>query len=434
MWKRLGSLPRAFPRQVSSVTAFDPIRRRLSDNVAWVAPLVLAAYFVWQFAGIWVGVRGDLVWLVLVAGAVILGVTVGRRGPTAVELMAIEVLAASLLNGYQNSRGGELRDLRLYLAAGQDYLAGMSPYTTVPLRAYPADLSQLPFLYPPPTLPVFAFLSLLPFTLVAPAWVAASAVGVLISLRAFGLSWRWAALGLAWFPVEQALYTGNVAALSLLVLAFGPALPGILPLGALLKPQNGILALWLIRQRHWRMLILGMTGLSAIVVATLPITGIWLWQDWANGLLAYQASEQNLRGLYGVGLARYLALPIFLGVALLVISAALASAGRPGLARLGLASVVASPSLWSHGFLFAVPAFLHLRARWFWLVVGFLSVGAFPGPHLALAIAGLAWFAPWMTREKEVVTQFVGPHPLGATTMAPWPQTSHDRWVHPPAS
>jgi hypothetical protein len=413
------------------MSALNLLGRRLRGNTAWVGALVLAGYFLWQFAGISVGVRGDVVWLALLALAVILALIVNRRGPTAVELMAIEVLAASLLNGYQNSRGGELRDLRLYLAAGQDYLAGMTPYTTVPLGTYPADLSQLPFLYPPPTLPVFAFLSLLPFALVAPAWVAASAVGVFISLRAFGLSWRWAALGLTWFPVEQALYTGNVAALSLLVLALGPALPGILPLGTLLKPQNGILALWLIRQHHWRMLILGLASLAAIVVATLPITGIWLWQDWANGLLAYQASEQNLRGLYGVGLARYLALPIFLGVALLVTLVALASAGRPGLARLGLASVVASPSLWSHGFLFALPAFLHLQAPWFWLVVGFLSVGAFPGPHLALAIAGLAWFAPLMTREKEVVNQFVGPHPLGAT-MAPWPASQERRWTRPP--
>jgi hypothetical protein len=408
------------------MSALNALHRMLCRHTAWVGPLILAGYFVWQFAGISVGARGNVVWLALVALAVLFAQLVNRRGPTAVELMAIEVLAASLLNGYQNSRGGELRDLRLYLGAGQDFLAGVSPYTTVALSAYPPDLSQLPFLYPPPTLPFFAFLSVLPFPLVALAWVAASAAGVVISFRAFGLSWRWAVLGLVWFPVEQAIYTGNVAALSLLIFAFGPALPGLLPLGGLLKPQNGILALWLISQRRWRMLLLGLVGLSAIVVATLPITGIWLWQDWTTSLLAYQASEQNLRGLYGVGLARYLALPIFLGVALLVTWAALASAGRTALARLGLASVIASPSLWSHGFLFAVPAFLHLRAPWFWLVVGFLSVGPFPGPQLALAIAGLGWFVPLMTRDKELGNHLVGPHPLGEATAAPWPLRPRD--------
>ena len=60
--------------------------------------------------------------------------------------------------------------------------------------------------------------------------------------------------------------------------------------------------------------------------------------------------------------------------------------GREGLARLGLASVVASPSLYIHGFVFAVPSFLRLRAEWLWLAAGMTSVYGWPGPQLALGI------------------------------------------------
>lgn len=390
---------------------------RLSVSSGWLGPLVLGAYFVWQFLGVSGLVRDDVVWVAAVVGSVVVVSVVRRRAPSAIEVMAIEVLAASLVNGVQNSAGGALRDLRLYLAAGADFLAGQSPYTTVALHAYPADLSDLPFLYAPPTLPLFGLLSALPFPIVAVLWVAGSTAAVLLSLRLFGLSWRWAAVSLLWFPIEQSLFTGNVAAPSLLLLAWAVAAPVILPLGALLKPQNAIVALWLIRQRDWRPLARGVAALAAVVVVTLPLTGLSLWNEWARGLLAYQDSEVNLRGLYGVGLAKYLPLPVFIAIAAAVILLALAARGRIGLARLGLASVVASPSLWSHGFVFALPAFLMLRGPWFWLVVGLLCVGAFPGPQVALLIAALAWVVPPLRRE---VAESRGPHPLG-DAVSPWP-------------
>jgi hypothetical protein len=389
--------------------------RRVPVGWQWLGPLVLGAYFVWQFSSVWLVGRGDVVWVAFVAMLVAV-LWVVRHGPiTAVELMALEVLAASLLNDLDYSRAGALRDLRLYLDAGQSFLAGQSPYTTDVLHVYPADLGDLPFLYAPPTLPFLALLSALPFPLVATLWLAGSAAAVVLALRSFGLSWAWAGLSLAWFPIEQALYTGNVAAPSLLILALAPTLPSILPAGAILKPQNAILALWLVRQRYWRRLAWGIAGVVALVAFTVPITGVSLWQEWVRALLAYQGSEQNFRSLYGVGLAKYLPLPVFIAIAAVATLLALRATGRIGLARMGLASVIASPSLWSHGFMFAIPAFLSLRAPWLWLVVGLLSIGPFPGPQVALLIAALAWFLPSLRREAAD-----GPHPLGQA-VTPWP-------------
>jgi hypothetical protein len=391
--------------------------RRLRASPEWLGPLVLGAYFVWQFSSTWLVGRGDVVWVAFVAMLAAVLWVVRHGPPSAVELMALEVLAASLYNDLDYSRAGALRDLRLYLDAGAAFLAGHSPYTTDVLHAYPADLGDLPFLYAPPTLPVLGVLSALPFPLVGAAWLAGSAAAVVVALRAFGLSWAWVAVSLSWFPIEQAIYTGNVAAPSLLILALAPALPSILPVGAILKPQNAILALWLMRQRYWRSLAWGLGAVAALVALTLPITGISLWQEWLRGLLAYQGSEQNFRSLYGVGLAKYLPLPVFIAIAAAATLLALRATGRIGLARLGLASVIASPSLWSHGFMFAIPAFLSLRAPWLWLATGLLSIGPFPGPQVALLIAALAWFLPSLRREAAE-----GPHPLGEA-VTPWPGT-----------
>jgi hypothetical protein len=79
--------------------------------------------------------------------------------------------------------------------------------------------------------------------------------------------------------------------------------------------------------------------------------------------------------------------------------------------------VIASPSLWSHGFMFAIPAFLSLRAPWLWLVAGLLSIGPFPGPQIGLLIAALAWFLPSLRRDDTEA----GPHPLG-DAVTPWPR------------
>lgn len=395
------------------------LRRRAAD---WWGPVALAAYLLaqlWFFPA--------FAWAGLVALAAMVALAFRRRlSPT--QLMALQVLVAALIADYR-SWGPPLRDFNLYVGAGARFLAHGTVYATEPLSRYPAGLDQLPFLYAPPTLPFFALLSMIPPGLASALWLAGSVAAVVASLRLFGLSWRWALAALIWTPIEQGLFVGNVVAPSLLLLALAPRLKAALTVGPLFKPQNGIVWLWLIRERAWRSVALGALALVAVVVATLPLTGLEAWRDWFAALVAYQRSEQLLPGLYGVGLGRYMPMWAFLVVAVVALAGALRAGGREGLARLGLASVVASPSLWTHGFVFAVPAYLRLRADVFWLVAGMTCQGVWPGPQATLGIAAAAWLFTGLTRQAADAKTNGGSgsdvlHPLGAA-VEPWPSTAN---------
>lgn len=391
--------------------------RRISPRPGWAGPIVLGAYVFWQFHVAFGWRAGEFAWLALVAAMAVAILLVRRPSFNAVTLMALEVLAASLIYDIAYSWDGGLRDLRLYLSAGADFVAGGAVYTVEPIHNYPSDLGALPFLYPPPTLPVFGLLSTLPFSIAAALWVAGSVAAVAWSLRLLGLSWPWTIAGLLWPPIEQGLFVGNIAAPSFLLVALAPRLAGGLVLGGLLKPQNGVMALWLLRERAWRSLFLGIGALLAVVLCTLPLTGIALWSDWVSGLVAYQESQTLLPGLYGIGLGRYLPLSVFVVVAAIVILLALVPRGRESLGRLGLASAVASPSLWTHGFIVAIPAFLRLRASLCWLALGLLCTGEFPGPQLALALPVVVWIGGRLGLRDVAARGEV--HPLGPL-VEPW--------------
>jgi len=340
--------------------------------------------------------------------------------------LALQVLAMALVADYLNWHGGGgLRDLHLYLIAGANFMDHDVVYMTTAIHVLPKDgLEFLPFLYAPPTLPFFGLLSELPRGVVDAVWVGGSVAAVLISLRAFGLKWRWVLLALIWTPIMQGVFVGNVMIPSLLLLAAATRVGGGLVFGPLFKPQNGIVTLWLVRERAWRPLAAGLLVLLLIVAATLPLTGLDLWRQWFESLAAYQQSQTYIPGLYGVGFGRYLPLWAFAALAAFTVVAALWVSGREGLARLGLASAVASPSLFLHGFVFAIPSFLRLRAEWLWLVLGLTCIGPVPGPQIALAIGVAAWFVKGMARDVEA-EKAAGPadrplHPLGSVA-EPWP-------------
>jgi len=397
--------------------------------LAWIGPVLLAAYYLWLFPPtVFGGIHGDVWWVGLaVIGVIGLAVIRLVRDRAVVgsgvlfrptEIMAIEVLAAALVDDAENSTANGLRDLHLYLHAGAQFIAGSQVYTPQPIDRYPSDLGFLPFLYPPVTLPVFGLLSQVPSALVEGAWLLGSIAIVLASLRLIGLSWPWTIAALAWTPIEQGLFVGNVAVPSFFLLAIAPRLPVALVLGPLAKPQNAIPAIWLIRERRWRSIAVGVGIVLAAILVTLPLTGFQRWFEWIDGLLVYQDSQRLLPGLYGIGLGRFLPGWLYVAIAVLVVLLALVPRGREGLARTSLASVVASPSLWSHGYLMAIPAFLRMRSFWLWVCAGMLCAGAFPGPQLALAVAVAGWLVPAMRR--DAVRADGGLHPLGDAA-APWP-------------
>jgi hypothetical protein len=393
--------------------------------IGWWGPLALGVFAVWFFA-IEPSRRG-LLWGPIFLAAVAIALLFRRRlSPT--EVMALEVLATALLA--DNLMGHDWqRDLHIYLTAGANFINHAAVYTTEPLHGQPASgVEFLPFLYAPPTLPFFGLMSELPRRAMDVLWVTALAGAVVVSLRAFGLPWRWAVVALVWTPIEQGLYSGNIVIPSLLLLAAATRQGAGLVFGPLLKPQNGIVTFWLVRERAWRSLGAGIVAMLVLVVATLPLTGVDLWHKWFQGMVALQESMQYSPGLYGVGLGRYMPLWVFAGIAVLTVFGALLAHGREGLARLGLASVVASPALYIHGFVFAIPSFLRLRAEWFWLAAGLVACGSWPGPELALAVGVAAWFVKGLDRREDLhAAALVGGkrplHPLG-DPVEPWPAAS----------
>jgi hypothetical protein len=370
----------------------------------------------------------------LSAGVALLGTGVlGRRlrpgGPwlRPVEAAAVLAVAAMVLTdltmAYQ-----PLRDLGIYLKAGQHFLTGTPVYLQAAMTVRPADLTDYPFLYPPLTLPFFAVMAQLPTSMTQGLWVGGSLVLGLTALRVIGLPWRWLVFAAAWPPLFQGLWVGNVAVPALALFALGPWLGEGLVVGAIFKSYTGLAALWLARERRWRGLAIGAVVVVALALIALPVTGVGPWQAWIEGLRLYQTSQQNVPDLYGFGLPRFVPTWTFVALAVAVVLVALLVSGRESLARLGTATIVASPSLWGHGFLLAVPSMLSLRAPWLWLAIGVTSAPDGLQWWWAIALIAVSWVAPGMRRRPAAadlvsaggVTAGGEPlHPLPAGSM-PW--------------
>jgi Glycosyltransferase family 87 len=380
------------------------IPRRLAtgalDGFASLVHLDWSREPIWLLVGI-VGVAFAAGWILA---------TRRRTRPAPTEALVLIALVTMVLGDLVILRSMALRDFRLDLGAGSAFLHGEAVYLAGPMLFLPADPSRLPFLYPPLTLPFFGLLASLSYPLVAAAWTIGSVVAAFCALRLFGLSWRWSLLFLLWPGFAEGLYVGNVAVPALLLFAAGARTGGTLVLAGIFKFQNAIPGLWLIRERRWRALLAGIGVLVLLVGASLPLVPLSRWVEWMNGLLYFQQSESQFHGLYGFALPGFLPYPLFLGLVVLAVSVALAARGLPGLRRLGIASVVASPSLYTHGFLVAFPAWLNLSAFWFWAVIALTSSVLGGGWWAAIGVGALAWFVPALAR-RDVADAAL--HPLG---------------------
>jgi hypothetical protein len=122
-------------------------------------------------------------------------------------------------------------------------------------------------------------------------------------------------------------------------------------------------------------------------------------------------------------LLKFVPLPVFVALAVAALAAALRVSGRESLARLGTATIVASPSLWGHGLLVAVPSLLSLRAPWLWLAIGVTSAPDGLQWWWAVAVIAASWLVPGMRRAEATAghsEEAAEPlHPL-APGEAPW--------------
>ncbi len=252
----------------------------------------------------------------------------------------------------------------------------------------------------------------------AAAWVRASLAAVVAGCRWIGLSWPWTVIVLAWPPAAQGIYVGNVAVPLFALFAAAVWRPALLVAAPIFKIYSGLAALWLLRRAHWRSLVVGSAGVLAVGLATLPLTGVEPWSRWLAGLQAYQISQQLLPDyLYGFGLARFVPLIVFAAIAVAVAIAAL-RVRHPveQLSRLGVATVVASPSLFAHGWLVALPGLVRLDTPWFWLALGLTACSPGLAWFVALGLVVASWTLPTLRKRPGSDAW----HPLGAADM-PWP-------------
>ncbi len=348
------------------------------------------------------------------SGGVAITVRVWRGRFEAPWILVGAVVVAMILNDLTALSSQPLRDFHLYLRAGERFVAGTAVYLEAPLTAVPSDRSLYPFLYPPLALPLFAGLAALPRTIVDLAWLSGSLAAVLGTLRLFDLPVRWWPVFLAWPPVFDGLFVGNVAGPLVLLFAAAPLarLGGGLVVAGIFKLYGGLASAWLIRERRLVDLAGGLAIVLGLVLLTSPITGIERWRAWLDGLARYRDSQELLPAwLYGLSLFRYLPFIVAVGLAVLAVALALRAGGRPGLARFGVATVVGSPSLFSHGFIVALPAFLALEPASLWLALGITSVA--PGPlwWVAIGMVVLAWRVPALRLGRAPTG---GLHPLAA--------------------
>jgi hypothetical protein len=410
--------------RASALLARVPVDRLrvgpLADDIRWLLPLVLGGYvlavtWTWEFPD-WHGVPFPPLFL----GFAVTALLAWRRrfgvvGPIAAG--AIVALTAMAMTDTASFFTQAMRDIGIYLKAGDRWLAGLPVYDPVPIDHAPADLSNYPFLYPPLTLPLFGALSLLPFPVAIAIWVGGSAAALLAGLRCVGLDWRWCAVVFAWPPVVQGLWVGNVAVPLFLFFAIAPWRPAALAVGPIFKIYSGIAGLWLLRREHWRSLVVAVLAVVAAVALTLPLVGVGLWRDWLAGLQAYQVSQQLLHNLYGFGLAGYVPSVVFVLVAAVVLVLALRVRDRRDqLARLAVATVTGSPSLFSHGFLVTLPAMIRLDTPWFWLAFGLTACAPGLAWFLVIALVVASWYVPAL-RKRPVADEW---HPLGSAA-EPWP-------------
>ncbi len=332
----------------------------------------------------------DIIAVGVLAGAVIRGGHGRPRDPAL--LVALAAMATWITYDVPNVVYKPMRDLHTYLAAAGDALVGHSAYLQGPLTVAP-DWDHNPFVYPPFTLPLFEILARLPLLAVEVGWLATSAAAVLIGLRLIGVRGRWVVGLLAWPVFAIGLSVGNVAGFGFLCFALGYRFAALLVVAGVFKLHSGIPALWGIRERRYREVALGIAAVAALVIVTIPLTGLAAWGEWARALGYFEQGLDrfDMRGPSITG-----SLPTVLAVIVSVaaIGLALLRRGRNGLARFGLASIVVSPTLYLHGFAPLLPGAMTLRPEIMWFVLAVVPWDAWglpvSGGWVAVAIVAAA--------------------------------------------
>ena len=198
---------------------------------------------------------------------------------------------------------------------------------------------------------------------------------------------------MAWPITVQGIAVGNVASFGFFLYTLGFRVGAALVLSGMFKVYALIPSLWLIRERHWRQLVIGVAILGVLAVGSIPIVGLSTWAAWPTGLIAFQESMTRFPAMVSNALVRGTGEAWAVALTLIAIGFALFGRGRNSLARFGLASVVGSPTLYLHGLSPLVVGALVLgpEVLWFFFGLGpwYLGFGPDTG-WIAMAVVGLA--------------------------------------------
>jgi hypothetical protein len=189
------------------------------------------------------------------------------------------------------------------------------------------------------------------------------------------MAWPAIPLVLAWPPFFAGIILGNVqiiafAAFVALFYERGAGVPIPRKLVASKDVLNGLLAaaigvfkttqlvpVLFLARRRFRAALIALLALAAIVLVTLPFTGVSIYGDWIA-----QLGRANSPSWHGGGapLSRLVGLPD-LPFEIAGLAIILTVRGRDSAAWLGIAMVVMAPSIHDYGFLLIVPALMTLR-------------------------------------------------------------------------
>jgi hypothetical protein len=324
-----------------------------------------------------------------VFGGFVRGVTDGRRSMA--SIVAIAAVTSWLTYDIPRLPYQPLRDIHLYLGAGATALSGTSPYLTAPITSV-ANPDKLPFVYPPFTIPLFELLASLPQAIADAIWIGGSIAAVVAAFWLLGVRGRWLVVLLAWPAPAVGIAVGNVASYTFLLYVLGFRFGAAIILSGAFKIQSVIPALWLIRERRWRGIAIGIGILALAAIISVPIVGLQPWFDWPSGLRFFQESLHSFPGIEGLSIARRFGPTLVLALTVMAVGFALLGRGRNGLARFGLASIVGSPTLYLHGLSPLLPGALFLGPEllWFFLGLGPWSNWRFQSAWLAMGMVAIA--------------------------------------------
>jgi Glycosyltransferase family 87 len=300
-------------------------------------------------------------------------------------------------------------DLEIPLRAASHWASGSQAYP--PSAMLVQSGPDLPYLYPPFLLPFLAPIAALPRDTVTGVWLILCFMCAVWTCRRLAIPWLAVPFVLAWPPFAEGLITGNVQIISFaafVALLYEPvdgalrqrtflpqrdALNGVLAGAVGVLKTTQLLPVLYLARRRFRAAFLGVAVLGTVALATLLLTGLDIYGDWLSQL---QRAADPAWTIGGVALGHRVGIPDSIPIAIGIVLA-LVVRGKDSAAWLGIALIVATPSVHGYTFLFLLPGLLTIR-RDVAIPVAALFIGVYHGFAWWMAFVFVVYFLVAMIR------------------------------------